>query len=72
MKHALAISCGFLAGWAGAGITFLAAFDEGGLRPIEDCAMSMDEARTEDELCSTWLDNGKVVFGPLWAKEGES
>lgn len=43
-----------------------------GLEPIEDCAMSMAEARVEDELCVTWLDeNEHVVFGPLWARPAQ-
>jgi hypothetical protein len=48
------------------------AIEDEGLRPIQPCAMSMDEAHPEDELCTTWLDDQeRVVFGPLWARPAQ-
>lgn len=39
-----------------------------GVVPVEDCAMVLSEARTEDELCAVWQDGDRLVFGPLWLK----
>ena len=49
-------------------ISMLVAESDQRIEPIAPCAMSMSEAKVEDELCSTWVIDGKVIFGPLWAR----
>jgi hypothetical protein len=42
------------------------------LDAIAPCAVSMEYAHPEDELCAVWLEGADqhVVLGPLWARGG--
>lgn len=38
------------------------------IKPTEPCVMHVKDARTEDEICAAWIEDGEVIIGPLWLK----